>query len=110
LARRFTQREDTLLAQEGTRTSKKSTGLLPETAAQKLSKYSHNTSTSCSDTTMPTIPYSYSDEPDRYDGKVLSDSNDFARCEEILRRLEKKITTCQKLFPADKRGKEPCKE
>src|SRR5882757_188727 len=25
-----------------------------------------------------------------YDGKVLSDSNDFARCEEILRRLEKK--------------------
>jgi hypothetical protein len=24
-----------------------------------------------------------------YDGKVLSDSNDFARCEEILRRLEK---------------------
>src|SRR5690606_6745581 len=25
-----------------------------------------------------------------YDGKVLSDSNDFARCEKILRQLEKK--------------------
>lgn len=30
-----------------------------------------------------------------YDGKVLSDSNDFARCEEILRRLEKKYNLAQ---------------
>lgn len=28
-----------------------------------------------------------------YDGKVLSDSNDFARCEKILRELEKSITS-----------------
>jgi hypothetical protein len=30
-----------------------------------------------------------------YDGKVLSDSNDFARCEEILRRLEKKYNLAE---------------
>jgi hypothetical protein len=30
-----------------------------------------------------------------YDGKVLSDSNDFARCEKILRQLEKKYNLTQ---------------
>ncbi len=30
-----------------------------------------------------------------YDGKVLSDSNDFARCEEVLRRLEKKYNLAE---------------
>lgn len=30
-----------------------------------------------------------------YDGKVLSDSNDFTRCEEILRRLEKKYNLAE---------------
>lgn len=39
-----------------------------------------------------------------YDGKVLSDSNDFVRCEEILRRLEKKYNLAE--VPSSRQARE----
>jgi len=95
--RRFTPKGDTLLG-PGKEQGKQENQLVfyPKQADKKLSKYF---------TQHQYIMFRHHDANHPhihilmnrigYDGKVLSDSNDFARCEEILRRLEKKYNVSE---------------